>query len=163
HLGKDQILAAYLLLAPYGGNIEGVRAASLAYFGKEPTRLTVAEAALLVALPQSPEARRPDHDPRIARAGRDRVLARPAAAGARAARGRGLDRLAGAGVIDADAAAAAKSERVPSGRLPFPMLAAHLAEAAAAAKPDVSVHRLTVDRDLQASLEALAKDRAATL
>ena len=72
-----------------------MRAASLAYFGKEPTRLTLAEAALLVALPQSPEARRPDRDADAARAARDRVL----------------DRLAGAGVIDADAAAAAKSER----------------------------------------------------
>ena len=58
-LSKDDILTLYLTLAPYGGNIEGVRAASLAYFGKEPTRLTRAEAALLVALPQSPEARRP--------------------------------------------------------------------------------------------------------
>ena len=49
-------------LAPFGGNIEGVRAASLAYFGKEPHRLTIAEAALLVALPQSPEQRRPDRN-----------------------------------------------------------------------------------------------------
>ena len=73
---KDEILTLYLMLAPYGGNVEGVRAASLAYFGKEPTRLTVAEAALLVALPQSPEARRPDRDPDAARAARDRVLDR---------------------------------------------------------------------------------------
>jgi penicillin-binding protein 1C len=54
-LGKDDILALYLTLAPYGGNLEGVRAASLAYFGKEPRKLSLAEAALLVALPQSPE------------------------------------------------------------------------------------------------------------
>ena len=73
---KDEILTLYLMLAPYGGNVEGVRAASLAYFGKEPTRLTVAEAALLVALPQSPEARRPDRDPDAARAARDRVIDR---------------------------------------------------------------------------------------
>jgi penicillin-binding protein 1C len=59
-LSKEQILTLYLSLAPYGGNIEGIRAASLAYFGKEPARLTTAQAALLVALPQSPEARRPD-------------------------------------------------------------------------------------------------------
>jgi membrane carboxypeptidase/penicillin-binding protein PbpC len=63
-LSKDEILTLYLTLAPYGGNIEGVRAASLAWFGKEPARLTTAEAALLVALPQSPEARRPDRDAR---------------------------------------------------------------------------------------------------
>ena len=46
-LTKDEILALYLDLAPYGGNIEGIRAASLAYFGKEPRRLSLGEAALL--------------------------------------------------------------------------------------------------------------------
>ena len=56
-LSKDEILALYLARAPYGGNLEGVRAASLAYFGKEPRKLSLAEAALLVALPQSPELR----------------------------------------------------------------------------------------------------------
>ena len=100
----------YLTLAPYGGNIEGVRAASLAYFGKEPTRLTIAEAALLVALPQSPEARRPDRDPDAARAARDRVL----------------DRLAGAGVIDADDGGGGEDRAGAGGAAPFPMLAAHL-------------------------------------
>ena len=59
-LSKDEILSLYLRLAPYGGNLEGVRAASLTYFGKEPRRLTLGEAALLVGLPQSPEQRRPD-------------------------------------------------------------------------------------------------------
>ena len=62
-LSKDEILRLYLRLAPFGGNLEGVRAASLAYFGKEPRRLSVGEAALLVAIPQSPEMRRPDRFP----------------------------------------------------------------------------------------------------
>jgi penicillin-binding protein 1C len=141
---KDQILTLYLTLAPYGGNVEGVRAASLAYFGKEPTRLTPAEAALLVALPQSPEARRPDRDAAAARSARDRVL----------------DRLVALGALDADTATAAKTEPTPGGRQPFPMLAAHLASEAQAAHPREAVHRLTVARDLQASLEALAADRA---
>ncbi len=52
-LSKDEILRLYLRIAPFGGNLEGVRAASLAYFGKEPKRLSIGEAALLVALPQS--------------------------------------------------------------------------------------------------------------
>jgi penicillin-binding protein 1C len=52
---KAEILDLYLALAPYGGNLEGVRAASLAYLGKEPRRLSAGESALLVALPQSPE------------------------------------------------------------------------------------------------------------
>ena len=66
-LSKEQILSLYLTLAPYGGNLEGVRSASLAYFGKEPRRLTLGEAALLVALPQSPEQRRPDRSTPAAR------------------------------------------------------------------------------------------------
>ena len=80
-LNKDEILGLYLTLAPYGGNLEGVRAASLSYFGKEPRHLTLAEAALLVALPQSPELRRPDRHAEEAREARNRVLARAAAAG----------------------------------------------------------------------------------
>ena len=63
-LTKGQILDLYLTLAPYGGNIEGTRAASLAYFGKEPKRLSTAEGAMLVALPQAPESRRPDRNPK---------------------------------------------------------------------------------------------------
>src|SRR6185312_9430282 len=73
NLSKTKILSLYLALAPYGGNLEGVRAASLAYFGKEPKRLSVAEAALLVALPQAPEARRPDRNPDAAQAARKPV------------------------------------------------------------------------------------------
>ena len=52
---KQQILALYLSLAPYGSNIEGVQMASLSWFGKWANELTPAESALLVALPQSPE------------------------------------------------------------------------------------------------------------
>ena len=80
-LSKREILERYLTLAPYGGNLEGVRAASLAYFGKEPKRLTVSEAALLVALPQLPERRRPDRNLEAAHAARDRVLGRMVTAG----------------------------------------------------------------------------------
>ena len=73
-LSKDEILDLYLALAPFGGNLEGVRAASIAYFGKEPKRLSLAEAALLVALPQSPETRRLDRYPdRRARGARPRA------------------------------------------------------------------------------------------
>ncbi|MBN9025072.1 MAG: penicillin-binding protein 1C [Rhizobiales bacterium] len=144
-LDKNQILSLYLALAPYGGNLEGIRAATLAYFGKEPRRLTIAEAALLVALPQSPEARRPDRDPKAAKAARDRVL----------------DRLVTAGVLDEETAASAKTERIPEARKPFPMLAAHLGDQARKRHPTDPVIRLTVDGRLQAKLEALAGIRAA--
>lgn len=81
-LSKQEILGLYLTLAPFGGNIEGVRAASLIYFGKEPKQLSLSEAALLVALPQSPEVRRPDRQNGAARAARDRVLLAVSARGA---------------------------------------------------------------------------------
>src|SRR5690606_37817937 len=77
-LSKDEILALYLQLAPMGGNLEGVRAGSLAWFGKEPERLTEAQAALLVAVPQAPSSRAPDVHPAAAAAARERVLRRAA-------------------------------------------------------------------------------------
>ena len=140
-LPKDAILALYLARAPFGGNLEGVRAAALAWFGKEPARLTPAEAALLVALPQSPEARRPDRHPAAARAARDRVLAR----------------MVRAGVIDRGDYRAALSEPVPRERHPFPMTAPHLTDRAAAAAPQRRRHDLTLDAGLQRRLERLAR------
>jgi penicillin-binding protein 1C len=146
-VGKPGTLDRYLTLAPFGGNLEGVRAASLAYFGKEPIRLTIAEAALLVALPQSPETRRPDRSPKVARAARDRVL----------------DRVAARGLISAADAAAAKRDPVPEARVAFPTLAAHAAEEAVAVDKHVKVIKLSIDARLQAKLEALAKDSVARL
>ena len=146
-VGKDGVLDRYLILAPFGGNLEGVRAAALAYFGKEPLKLTIAEAALLVALPQSPEARRPDRSPVAARAARDRVL----------------DRVAARGVISAEEADVAKREPVPQKRLAFPALAAHAAEEAVAADPQAKIIRLSIDGRLQARLEALLQGSVARL
>ncbi|MEM6411663.1 MAG: penicillin-binding protein 1C [Pseudomonadota bacterium] len=72
-LSKREILELYLTLAPYGGNLEGIRAASHAWFGHGPERLSDDEIALLIALPQSPEARRPDRHPDNAIAARSIV------------------------------------------------------------------------------------------
>ncbi len=74
HLGRNEILRLYLTLAPMGGNLEGVRAASLLYFGCEPAALTRSQAALIVSLPQSPTRRRPDLHPDAAWQGAARVL-----------------------------------------------------------------------------------------
>jgi len=145
HLSKAQILSLYLSLAPYGGNLEGIRAASLAYFGKEPKRLSLAEAALLVALPQSPEFRRPDRFPEAARAARDRVLDRAD------------------GTISADDIKRAKADPVPRARRQLPMLAPHAADKVVSLEPDRRVHRLTIDAALQKTLEELARERAQAL
>lgn len=139
-LGKDGVLAAYLTLAPFGGNIEGVRAAARAYFGKEPDRLTDAEAALLVALPQAPEQLRPDRFPQRARQARDRVLAR----------------MAELGVLSPAAAQEAMQEPVPDRRQPPAMAAPHLAERLRAAAPGRSELLSLIDGGLQRRLEAIA-------
>lgn len=146
-LGKDGVLALYLALAPYGGNLEGVRAASLAYFGKEPRKLSLAEAALLVALPQSPELRRPDRFPTAARAARDRVL----------------DRAALAGLMPRDEIARAKTQPVPHERKPLPVLAPHSADQVVLLEPDRREHRLTLDLFLQKNLQELSHERAQAL
>ncbi len=146
-LTKDEILTLYLDLAPYGGYIEGIRAASLAYFGKEPRRLSLGETALLVALPQSPEARRPDRSAAAARAARDRVL----------------ERFAASDHVPTDEIALAKAEPIPPGRRPMPTLAPHAADRAVAETPPGSEVRLTIDADLQKNLEALARERLRTL
>lgn len=139
-LDKAQIMALYLRLAPYGANVEGVRAASLQWFGKEPRRLTPAEAALLVALPQSPERRRPDRFPDAARAARDRVLARAAAAG----------------LLSQADASAAMTEPVPRMRRAFPALAPLLAARLVREHPGATRIETTLDARLQRRAEQLA-------
>ena len=143
-LSKKQILDLYLRLAPMGGNIEGLRAASLAYFGKEPKRLSIGEAALLVAIPQSPSARRPDRHWRRALRARNRVIRRVARAGA----------------ISEAEAARAMAEPIPKKRQNFSKLAPHLAEQEIAQAPRQGVHRLTIDRAIQARMEQLTRQHA---
>jgi penicillin-binding protein 1C len=146
-LSKDEILSLYLTLAPYGGNLEGIRAASLGYFGKEPKRLSLAQSALLVALPQSPETRRLDRHPAAARAARDRVL----------------QRMVHEGRVSVEDAGLAKATPVPGLRKPMPILAPHAADQATSLEKDKPVIRLTLESSIQRALEALARDRAAAL
>ena len=144
---KAEILSIYLTLAPFGGNIEGVRAASLSYFGKEPKRLTAAEAALLVALPQSPERRRPDRRPALAQAARDVVLARA------------LER----GVIPSSVAHQATRAAAPDRRLAMPFVAPHVAQYLAARAPRSGIVATTLRREIQDSAARLAADERARL
>jgi penicillin-binding protein 1C len=51
---KEKILEAYLNEIPYGGNVYGIEAASKTYFNKDAQDLTLAEAAYLASIPQSP-------------------------------------------------------------------------------------------------------------
>ena len=144
NLGKDDILNLYMTHAPFGGNLEGIRAGALGWFGKEPRRLTPSEAALLVALPQSPETRRPDRHTDVARAARNRVL----------------DRIGAQDGLSAEALATARRAVVPNKMRPFPQIAAHEADHARRNWPDRQVHQLTLDGALQARLEMLAGQAA---
>ena len=56
---KSEILERYLTFIPFGRNIEGIEAASLAYFGHLPRQLEAHQIALLIAIPQNPNARYP--------------------------------------------------------------------------------------------------------
>ncbi len=61
HYSKTDILEAYLNLAPYGGNIEGLGTAGLIYFNKNADALTLIESLSLIVIPQNPLARAPVH------------------------------------------------------------------------------------------------------
>lgn len=86
HYDKRTLLTVYLNRAPFGGNLEGVQAASFAYLGKSAAKLSHAEAALLAVLPQAPSRYRPDRHPERARAARDKVMLRLVKQGAWAGR-----------------------------------------------------------------------------
>jgi penicillin-binding protein 1C len=139
-LSKAEILELYLLHAPYGGNLEGIRAAALAWFGREPARLTVSQSAFLVALPQAPERRRPDRNPTQARSARDRVV----------------ERLSDYGLLGPDAAQAALAAPVPDRMQPFPQLAPHLADELRAAASSRRRFDVTLDAGVQQRLQSLA-------
>ncbi|MDB5503161.1 MAG: penicillin-binding protein, partial [Tardiphaga sp.] len=117
------------------------------YFGKEPKRLSLAESALLVALPQSPETRRLDRHPGNARVARDRVL----------------ERMVHDGRVSAADAMQARAVTVPKLRKPMPVLAPHSADQAIAIMKDTPIVKLSLDAGIQRALEGLARDRAAAM
>lgn len=144
-LSKREILELYLTLTPYGGNIEGARAASLLYFEKEPKRLTDAEQALLIALPQAPEARRPDLRTENARLARSDIL----------------EKLNKAEMLSAKHSQEAKDARLPTRRAPLPRFAYHAARDVT--RDHKGVVATTLDLRLQQRAEQLVARNAGML
>ncbi len=138
---KDEILGIWLTLAPQGGNLEGLRAGALAWFGRPPATLDAAESATLIALARRPEATRPDRHPEAARRARDGVL---------------LSRAAGAGGVTAEERDSALSAELPRGRQAMPRLAPHLARELARDAASGSRLVTTLDLHLQAAAERMA-------
>lgn len=141
---KDEILGIWLTLASEGGNIEGVRAGALAWFGHPAAQLAPAEAALLIAIPRLPNRLRPDRHPAAARIARDDTLLRRARAA-----GQAVD------ITHADLLAAAALP-VPDRRLPMPGLAPHLSRQLAQSTPRPGRIATTLDQPLQRAVEGLA-------
>jgi penicillin-binding protein 1C len=146
-LGKDELLAAYLTFVPFGRNVEGVAAASWAYFGHGPAQLSAAEIATLLAVPQSPAARYPrsDNVERLRRA-RDAIAAWLAERGALPDAERG-DHDAGALL------ASVAREPVPDALRPLPRAAPHFAFWLRARHPELLRLETTLDRGLQELVE----------
>ncbi len=135
-LTKPEILAQYLNRAPFGGNLAGVEAACRAWFGKSAAEVSLAEAALLMGLPQSPGRLRPDRNPEGAAKRRDYVL----------------ERMEENGMISADQRAAASATPVAVSRSAPPFLAPHLCDLLLRRHPGAVV-RSTLDPRLQAIAE----------
>ncbi len=142
---KDEIIEIYLSLAPMGGVLEGVEAASRAYLGKPAQRLSAAEAALLTVLPQAPSRLRPDRYPERARLARDKVLAR-------------MEARWGAAIV-----ADARQEPVIAQTIREPLLAPLFAERLRRLRPRVARLESTLDAGLQQTVEQLLATRLAVL
>lgn len=147
HHSKDEILGMYLTLAPYGSNIEGVRAASLLYLGTTPDRLSPAEVAMLLIVPNRPTSLRLGGDDERLRRERDRWLRR----------------LAADGLLTADAARDAMTEPLRLHRRATPRNAWHASVRLAREMPGASIVRSTLDAALQDQVEALTRHHVARL
>ncbi|WP_156948397.1 penicillin-binding protein 1C [Marinobacterium jannaschii] len=137
HLSKQQILELYLNLAPFGGTLEGVQAASYSYLGKSAAELSHAEAALLAVLPQAPTRLRPDRAPARAQQARDKVL----------------QRLATLEIWPPTVSRRAMQEPVAAFRPEQPNLAPLLARRLIRQYPHQRLIRSSIDRQLQQALQ----------
>lgn len=136
-LSKEEVLEAYLTFIPFGRNLEGVEAASLAYFGHTAKALSPAEIATLLAVPQRPNERYPTARNRARLvAARDSIAKRLVEEGALAAGDR-------ARLLEV------AKDPVPDELRPFPREAAHAAVWLRARHPYAPRIRTTLDRGIQ--------------
>jgi penicillin-binding protein 1C len=174
--GRAGVLEIWLTLAPYGGNLEGVRAGALAWFGVPASALEPAQAALLVAIPRRPEGLRPDRHPDAAR----RVVARieaergdaaspPALAGGGRREGDVSQQLCGLAPSPQPTPARGGGAILPASA-PTPACAPwhrralpRHAPQIVAELPRAPIVRTTLDLALQAALERLGQARLQTL
>ena len=153
HMSKREILEAYLQFVPYGGNLEGIETASLAYFGHSANALSDAQIATLLAVPQNPSAFRPSarNEERLEKA-RDRIIGK-------LVRDDALDLGSGGHTRTAEEAIAQiSSEPVPTQVRELPREIPHVAYWLRHRHDDLRVGT-TLDQHLQERAEQMLRDR----
>ena len=144
HYSKDEILQLYLNLIPYGGNIEGLKSASLLYFGKPPVLLSLAELTTLTIIPNRPSSLRLGID-------NARVMQE---------RNRWLNRFRAAHVYDETTLADAMAEPLTAYRREAPQLAPHLSRRLRTEQPGQPIVRSALNPATQATAEQLVRNYA---
>jgi len=150
---KNEILEFYFNLAPYGGNIVGSSAASYFYFNKDQKGLSLGEAALLAAIPNSPTALRPDASPRW----------KPKAHPVRQVRDKVLLRLLQNHKITHQEFDEAVSEPIPTEKFPMPFVIPQLALKLKDMYPGVNRIVSTIDSNIQLLARDTLRKRLAPL
>lgn len=139
HYTKDEILQMYLNLVPYGGNIEGVKAASLLYFGRMPHQLSLAQITALAIIPNRPTSWV------IGRTNEQIVEAR----------NKWLRRFGAAQVFEPQFIKTALKEQLNATRNEAPHEAQHLAYRLRTRYPDEPIIRTTIDKSKQDKIQQL--------
>lgn len=139
---KIEILEIYLTLAPYGSNLEGICSASLAYFRKPPTHLMAGEAALLIALPQTPKLWQ-----------RTGFLS-----ATQIARNRVLTKAFEAGLIDKKTYQVGLKDPLPDSHFSMPRRVPHVARRLCYAPNAPIVSRCSIRPTLQQRMESIARE-----
>ena len=147
YFSKDEILTYYLNIAPYGGNIVGSTAASLIYFNKRQKHLSLGEASLLAAIPNSPTYLRPDINPDQAKEARTKVLRRM------------LKRR----LINTQAFQEAMDEPIPTKRYKMPFNAPHISRLLKQHHPNRDQIHATIDSHMQNRSEQILRQYLAPL
>lgn len=147
HFEDNELLEFYLNIAPYGGNIEGVGAASYFYFDKTPQALEPHEIALLTLLPRSPNKYDPTRNPKIAKAKRNEVLTL----------------IEQRGIFSSAQVSSAFGKPVPSKRKRLPFKAPHFTEFVYRQKSNPENLQTTLDAWIQYLSQGIAKKHIGNL
>ncbi|MDR3094964.1 MAG: penicillin-binding protein 1C [Bacteroidales bacterium] len=142
---KEEILSLYAANAPFGGNVVGLSAASWRYFGREPDKLSWAEAATLAVLPNAPSLIHPGRN-------RARLLDK---------RNRLLDLLFEEGILSSEDCSLAKEEPLPDQPHTLPSDAPQLLDRISGKYPGKRVTS-TIQQTLQQRVNEIVQKYAAT-